>query len=322
MPLKHAIANHLRPLTWYDRARELAWRIRPDAAPEATELTWYLDSALIRRMHIRWPRYIPSAYRTAIGNQVLGALRRHARVEIVDLPQNYDRVINIEAVLAGERRLIMIETSDYPEVNEQALADADLHFKMEFRREGYGGRERLLPGGYVPADSSLYRYLGWLRRLRDETSPTYEVYGRYGLSLEKRRRPMEILRSSNRFAFYGGHGKVRYSRYLQELAQAKICIDLPSMSSITFRMIDSLAIGCCIVGPPHTNQLQAPFIDGVHVAYCSPDYSDLEDVCARLLADETTRQALIANSRAFFDRYIHPVQLGAYYLHHCSMLFA
>jgi hypothetical protein len=239
----------------------------------------------------------------------------------VDLPQPYDRVVNFEVVVERQRRLVMIETSDYPELNERAHSDADLHFKMEYSIAGYGPRDRLLPGGYVPADPSLFRYLGFLRRLRDDARALYEVYGRYGLSLEKRRTPMAILRNSTRFAFYGGEGKVRYSRYLQELARAQICIDLPSMSSITFRMIDSLAIGSCIVGPPHTNQMQVPFVDGMHVAYCAPDYSDLEEVCANLLADESTRRSMIANSRAFFDRYLHPTQLGAYYLHHCGRLF-
>jgi hypothetical protein len=59
-----------------------------------------------------------------------------------------------------------------------------------------------------------------------------------------------------------------------------------------------------------------PFIDGVHVAYCRPDYADLEEVCMRYLNDEEARRALVRNSRTFFDTYLHPVQLGAYYLHH------
>src|SRR5690606_14672704 len=144
----------------------------------------------------------------------------------------------------------------------------------------------------------------------DTATPRYQVAGRYGLSMEKRRKPLEILRASTRFELYGGEGKVRYSRYLRETALARVCIDLPSMSSITFRMIDYLAIGTCIVGPPHTNQMQVPFEEGVHVAYCKPDYSDLEDVCAYYLEHEDERRRLIANSRAFFDRYLHRDQLG------------
>jgi hypothetical protein len=257
-----------------------------------------------------------------IGQQVLEAMGRHVRTEIGDLPQPYERVINVEFVVGDRTYRVMIETSDYPELNERAYADADLHFKMEYRKEGYGARDRLLPGGYVPNDPALYTYLPRLRAIRDNEPPRYAVSGRYGLSMEKRRKPLEILHASRRFDFYGGEGKVRYSRYLRETAQSRVCIDLPSMSSITFRMIDYLAIGTCIVGPPHTNQMQVPFENGVHVAYCRPDYADLEDVCAYYLEHEEARRALIANSRAFFDRYLHRDQLGPYYLHHCLARFA
>jgi hypothetical protein len=210
----------------------------------------------------------------------------------------------------------MVETSDYAALNEAAYENAALYFKMEYDKNGYGNRDRLLPGGYTPNDLSLYRYLPRLRKLRDEKPPRYEVSGRYGLSLEKRRLPIEILRRSTRFRYYGGEGKVRYSRYLREVARSKVCIDLPSMSSVTFRMIDYLAIGSCIVGPPHTNLMIKPFVPGVHVAYCRPDYSDLEDICLYYLNHEAERRALVRRSREFFDTYLHPDQLGAYYVHH------
>jgi hypothetical protein len=152
--------------------------------------------------------------------------------------------------------------------------------------------------------------------MRDELPPLYEVYGRYGLSMEKRRRPLEILQTTRAFSFYGGTGKVRYSAYLREMARARICIDLPSMSSIPFRVIDLLAVGSCSVGPPHTNQLLRPLENGVHVTYCKPDYSDLEEVCVALLKDDDRRRQLVANSRAFFDAYVHRDQQTSFYLHH------
>ena len=299
-----------------DRSVELAWRAFPSPTAVA-EPTWALDRDLLRQVTVRWPAKIASNCRAMIGNQVLDAMGQHVRTEIADLAQPYDRVITFEFAIGKRTHRVMVETSDYPELNEAAYADAALHFKMEYRKSGYEDRDRLIPGGYVPNDPAIYTYLPRLRELRDNATPRYEVAGRYGLSMEKRRRPLEILRSSTRFEFYGGEGKVRYSRYLRETALARVCIDLPSMSSITFRMIDYLAIGTCIVGPPHTNQMQAPFENGVHVAYCQPDYSDLEDVCLYYLEHENERRTLIANSRAFFDRYLHRDQLGPYYLHHC-----
>ena len=101
------------------------------------------------------------------------------------------------------------------------------------------------------------------------------------------------------------------------MAQAKVCTDLTSMSSITFRLLDCFTIGTCVVGPPRTTQLQFPFEDRAHLAYCREDYSDLEEVCAYYVDNEEARLQLVRNSRTFFDAYIHREQLATYYLHHC-----
>lgn len=304
--------------TLRDRAFETGWQVGSRTHRiDPVRLTWKVEPERLAEIVVRWPATYEWAPRRIWGAQVLAALRRYVRCEIHDIPQPYRGVINFDVVIAGRRHAVGLETSDYPDLNEDAYQAADLYFKQEYQLGGYGDRERLLPGGYVNADAVIYRYLHRLRRLRDKAPTRYEVHGRYGLSLEKRRRPLEILRSSSAFTFFGGEGKVRYSRFLSEIAQARVCIDLPSMSSITFRMMDYCAIGSCIVGPPHTNQLTMPFQDGVHVAYCRPDYSDLEERCVYYLEHEDERRQLIANSRAFFDAYLHRDQVGSYLLHEC-----
>jgi hypothetical protein len=315
MSLANRLALYAQPRFWLDKGTELAWRALPGPPAPAPALTWAVDREALREVVVRWP-WVEWKARRMIGVQVRHWLGQYVRTIDADIPQPYDRVITFEVDIRGRRHTVMVETSDYAELNEVAYEHAELYFKMEYSSAGYGVRDRLFPGGYTPNDLAIYRYLPRLRALRDSAPPLYEVSGRYGLSMEKRRVPMEILRGSSRFRFYGGEGKVRYSRYLREVAQSRVCIDLPSMSSVTFRMIDYLAIGSCIVGPPHTNTMISPFIDGVHVAYCAPDYSNLEEVCVRYLEDEPARLALVRNSRAFFDTYLHPVQLGAYYLHH------
>jgi hypothetical protein len=301
--------------TWMDQGLELAWRFFPGAEGPQPALRWPVSHHALRHVVVRWP-WIEWKARRMIGAHVRFWLSRYVRTVDAEIAQPYDRVINFEVDIRGRRHTVMVETSDYPELNETAYENAELYFKMEFASAGYGDRERLLPGGYTPNDLAIYRYLPRLRALRDHAPPLYEVSGRYGLSMEKRRKPLEILRGSSRFSYYGGEGKVRYSRYLREVARSKVCIDLPSMSSVTFRMIDYLAIGSCIVGPPHTNTLIEPLVDGEHVAYCKPDYSDLEDVCLHYLEHDDERRRLIRNSRAFFDTVLHPRQLGAYYVHH------
>jgi hypothetical protein len=315
MSLRNRLAMYSHPRNWLDKGVELAWRAFPGPSVAPPKLTWPVDREALQDVVVRWP-WVEWKARRMIGVQVRHWLSHYVKTVDAEIPQPYERVIVFEVDVRGRRHRVMVETSDYADLNESAYADAELYFKMEFAKEGYGNRDRLFPGGYTPNDLAIYRYLPRLRRMRDEEPPLYEVSGRYGLSMEKRRVPMEILRNSKRFSFFGGEGKVRYSRYLREVARSKVCIDLPSMSSVTFRMIDYLAIGTVIVGPPHTNKMIEPFVDGVHVSYCKPDYSDLEDVCVRLLEDEQKRRELIRNSRTFFDTYLHPVQLGAYYTHH------
>ncbi|MGH7560650.1 MAG: glycosyltransferase [Gemmatimonadales bacterium] len=309
----------LSPTSWAERALEQYWRLHPNGSVDPVTLTWPVDRAALETVRIRWPnrRSYAWAPRAIWGDQLRDALRRFVRVDEVDLPQPFDRVILVELTRDGRRWPVAVETSDYAPLNEDAYRAVALHFKMEYALEGYGERDHLVPGGYVNNDASIYRYLPRLRALRDHAPPEHEVHGRFGLSLEKRRRPMEILRASRQFRFFGGEGKVGYRRFLEEVARSKVCIDLPSMSSITFRMVDYLAIGSCIVGPPHTNRLLVPFQDRVHCAYCRPDYEDLEEVCVHYLRHEDERRALVANSRALFDAYLHRDQLASYYLHEC-----
>lgn len=302
---------------WWDRGREAWWSVFPRGQVDPVALTFPVPADRLHEVRMRFPRpsLIESENRAEMARQIRIAFEQFVRVEQgANIPQPFDRTVCIEAIVAGKTWRVNFETSDYPELNEDAYAASDLHFKMEYALEGYGARDHLLPGGYVNTSPALYDFLPRLRRIRDEQPPRWEVYGRYGLSLEKRRRPIEVLRGATKFRYHGGVGKARYIRYLEESARARICIDLPSMSSITYRMIELLAIGSCIVGPPHTNRLLAPFQEGVHVTYCRPDYSDLEDVCAALLADEPRRLALVANSRAFFDAYVHRRQQGAFYV--------
>lgn len=302
------------PRQWWDKGFEFLWSRWPAHSIDRVRLTWKVDPAAIADTVIRWPTHYQWEPRRIWGDQIWKALSRFVRVDHVDIPQVFDRVITAEALIGGRRIVFNVETSDYAPLNEDAYAACDLHFKMEYSLEGYGERDHLLPGGYLNNDAAVYSYLPRLRYIRDRLPPLHDVHGRYGLSMEKRRRPMEILRASTAFRFYGGEGKVRYSRYLTEVARSRVCIDLPSMSSIPFRVLDYLAIGTCAVGPPHTNQLLRPLKPGVHVAYCRPDYSDLEEVCLHYLEHDEERLELVRNSRAFFDAYVHRDQMASFYL--------
>jgi hypothetical protein len=305
---------------WAGRTVDAYWRWQTRDGDSADGLTWPLDRALLQDVTITWPLTYEWAPFRNWGEQIRSALSRFVRTEMGDVPQPYKGTIVFLLGHRGRSFRINVEVSDYLELNEEAYEHADLHFKMQYRQEGYGDRERLVPGGYVNNHPDIYAFLPHLRALRDTAAPLYDVHGRFGLSFEVRRKALEILKSSPAFQFFGGQKKVRYGSFLREVARSRICIDLPSYSPITYRLIDYLAIGCCVIGPPHQSRLHVPLEDRTHVVYCKPDYSDLEELCAYYPRHDDERRRLVDASRRFFDRYLHRDQLAAYYLSQCTRL--
>lgn len=316
------ISRLLDPVAWKERAIEQSWIWLPGPQVDQITLTWPVDRGALRDVVVRFPRSYNWKQSAVWGAQIKAALARWVRVEDADLPQPFRGVINLELVRGRRRKYqVVIENSDYAVLNEEAYTFADLHFKMQYSNQGYGQRDHLLPGSYVNRDATLYSYLPRLRQMRDRLPPKYDVYGRFGLCLSERRPAIEKLRAATAFTFHGGEEKIRYRAFLAEAARSRVVIDLPGVGSLTFRCMDYLAIGCCIIAPPHTCQLQYPLKDRVHVAYCRQDYSDIADICTYYLDHEEERSQLIANSRRFFDAFVHRDQLATYYLHHCLSRF-
>ena len=124
-----------------------------------------------------------------------------------------------------------------------------------------------------------------------------------------------MLSEQSAFGFTGSTQRVRHGQSLREVAQAKICIDLPGNGDFCFRLIDYLAIGACIIGPAHRTVMHVPLVDREHLVHCEPDLSDLVSLCKRYLQDDDERRRMTSNARSYFDRYLHRDQLSAYYLH-------
>jgi len=305
---------------WSGRAVDAYWRWQRLPKGKPTVLTWPVDRELLREATVVWPAVYEWAPFRNWGEQLRSALSFFVKTDVGDVPQPYRGVIVFLLSHRGRQFRVNVEVSDYLDLNENAYEHADLHFKMQYRLEGYGDRDRLVPGGYLNNHPDIYAFLPHLRALRDAAPPRYDVHGRFGLSFEARRKALAILGASTAFRFRGGQKKVRYGSFLREVARSRICIDLPSYSPVTFRLIDYLAIGSCVIGPPHESRLHVPLEDGVHLVYCKPDYSDLEELCVHYLAHTDARRALVQNSRRFFEAYLSRQQLAAYYLHQCARL--
>jgi len=290
--------------------------------PPAAGPTWVLDSNLQRAITVRWPRHYAWPPTSAWLDPLLHGMRKLVRVDMADIPQPHQGVVFIQFVMYGRSHVIGIDYSDLSGISQAGVNSCELYFKMQFAREGYRW-DHIVPGGYPAKNEILYHILGKARQVRAQSRFAHDVYGRFGLEhgAETRERAVSLLSADTRFGFHGGLEPIRYTRSLDEVARSRVCVDMPGKGSFCFRLVDYLAVGSCIVGPPHRTAMPIPLIDGTHLAQCRDDLSDLADLCAHLATHEDQRERLAANARAYFDSYLHREQLSRYYLFHCVRRF-
>jgi hypothetical protein len=107
---------------------------------------------------------------------------------------------------------------------------------------------------------------------------------------------------------------VWWGEYIDELTDAKVCIDLPGKGELCYRLIDCLALGACVVGPELEAQLHVPLESGVHAVRIPRSLEGLVEWCERLIADDELRLTIARGAADYFDRYLALPQLGAYYV--------
>jgi hypothetical protein len=305
----------LKPLR--DSTVEMALRTFA-AAPSLINPSWAIAAEELRAVKIRWPaQYQWPAARFWV-NTIFYELKKRVPVEIADLPQPYRGTVIFQFLRNGKSHDVAIDYSDYSDINPESASRCGVYFKMQHLRRGYD-RENVVPGGYVCDSRKIYLHLARLRRLRDRRQFDFDVCGRFSTEFarETRRRAVDLLTNQPYFRYEGGLKKLKYLAFLKEVARAKICIDLPGEGDFCFRLINYMAVGGCIIGPRPRNTLHAPLIDRVHVAYTKDDLSDLVDLCRFYLEHDEEREEMCANSRRFFDEYLHKDNLSAYYLRSC-----
>jgi hypothetical protein len=307
----------LSPNRWYDVARD-HWLQSTLPILPVSGLSWSLNQNALREIQIIWP----SRYSQPLADKWLGQLKEGfaglVQVEesaYLPLPRKQSLIY---AVLRHARRehLIAVDFSDYPQVYAPAVDDSDCYFKMQYHLAGYG-LNKIVPGGFVPNHQSIYKYASRLRLERK--SPAIDLYGRFSSRFGStiRTQAFSILENQRSFSFVGELNKIRYSRFLEEAALARLCLDLPGNGGFCFRLIDYLALGQAIIAPRHENKLHVPLENGKHVLYCKPDLSDLVETCESALSNPKLLLELRKNAAEYFDNYLHQRQLAAYYLHTC-----
>jgi hypothetical protein len=250
------------------------------------------------------------------GDQFLPAFRTHLDVEIADIPQPHKGTIVTEFEIDGKSQAVAFDVSDDPDFRSGAVDTSAITFKWQFRHGGYGD-ERIVPGGYIPVGLLMYRMLPYLRRLHAQWPRRYQVSGRFGGAFARdiRTKALDALSATDEFAFQGALGRVRYSKYLREIATSQVSVDLPGNGPLCFRLVEYLAVGACVVAYPHGCRLPVPLVDGEHLIYVRPDLSDLVERCKWCLDHPREARQMSTAASDYFDRYLHRDQLTAYYLH-------
>jgi hypothetical protein len=307
------LARHLRlaadPNTWTATAGNVRWRRQGSCpAPSRQESR--------EAVTVRWPLSYEHPIAAFFVRPIREGFESVATVVAADIPQAHKGIVVIEIDHGDGPRRVALDYYDFTLVNAECAAEVDAYFKLQYQRGGYPGLENVWPGGYVTDKPFLYAHWCRLRALRIGARPASEVFGRYGLRFGGpiRTTAIERLRSDGRFEYSGGTRRTHHTRYLREMARARVCVDLPGQGPFCCRLVEGLAMGCLIVAARHAAEMPVELRDGVELVYCREDLSDLADLCAAYADDESSRAPIEAAAARYFDEHLHPVRIAERYL--------
>ena len=257
----------------------------------------------------QWSQTAPIVETFKDGFARLGVLR------VKSTPQRHGGGVMLSCAVDGRPHAVFLDCQDDPMfINDAALAEADLYFKCQFRRDGYQD-DRIIPGGYPTTNCRYYKfYLPF--RSRYASDRRIGVLGRFGYTFqgEVRRRAVEVLDATADIDFVGSSGKVRYSRFLEEAASARLCLHLPGNGPFTHRVSEFLGLGTCMISLRFPTALHVPLEAGTHYVDIADDLSDLVEKCRHYLRHDEERERIAKLGQDFFDRNLHCDQLASYYL--------
>lgn len=299
------------------RLREPLKRIILGLQPPAADSEWAVDRHDLKGVKIHWPATLDWRYTWGWVEPLFRGFRARLPVIVTDVPQHLKRVVLIEFHRRDQIYRVGINYSDDPDrVYFGTSGDPlDLEFKMQYRNGGYGERN-IVPGGYVSNSMLVDWHSRGPRKVRDRQQFEWDVYGRFGANFatEIRTKAVETLQNQRRVQFYGGLRKVSFAKFLGEIARSRVCIDLPGNGPFCFRLVSYMAVGACVVSPPHATTMPVPLVDRKHIVYTKPDMSDMVDLCEKYANDAPAREAIKEAARDYYRKNLYWRSLADYYL--------
>jgi hypothetical protein len=312
------IRHGTRLPAWAGVVQHLSWEAQACVAePSTVELTWRVPEDVLPELLVLWPR----RYSSPAAGQWLEPLRRGIAGQVpirrADVPQQAGNIVLLIFHHADSAMRVGVDYDDRNDLHPVAK-HLDLYFKMQYACGGYGF-QHVVPGGYLTKKLALYRHAARWRTLRTQLGEPHDVFGRFGLrhGADIRLHMLRLMNEQRCFAFEGGAARTTWWEHMQDICRSKVCLDAPGRGEFSYRLVECLALGSCIVGPRLNNELHVPLQNGIHDVRVDRGLSDLVESCHRLLQEHEERRRVSAAAADYFDRYLRPEQLGSYYVDQC-----
>jgi hypothetical protein len=303
----------MRKLQLLDRIAEIPFRYGP--AHFIASPTWALTEDEKASIRIIWPTRYQWPPGAKIIETIKDAFKRAGVLRELDARQLYEGVVTLTCICDGRSESIVFDCSDSENfINSEALAHAILYFKCQYRLSGYED-PRIVPGGYPVTGRYFYSYYLPFRRFGN-ANPRFDIVARFGFEFQKdiRGQAIELLSGCRELKFVGRGGKVRYSRFLREVASSRLALHLPGNGPFTHRVAEFLGLGTCMISLKFQTAMHVPLVAGVHYVEVAEDLSDLVDKVHYFITHGHERRRIATAGMAYFDQYLHADHVVAYYL--------
>ncbi len=229
--------------------------------------------------------------------------------------QVHHGVVDLYVTVDDKQYVVVLDYRDHPDfINDEALEKSDLYIKCQYQQGGYDNDD-IVPGGYPVTFTVYYKYY---KAYRDMYlgKRKHKIVGRFGYEFQEeiRKKAVRLLWERYGKEYIGARGKVRYSRFLREVASSSLCLHLPGNGPFTHRVAEFLGLGSCMVSPRFTTELHVPLVPGEHYVEVADDLSDLIEKCDYYLNHHEEREKIAMSGREYFDRYLHCDEMAAYYV--------